>query len=83
MTEKSAQEPEFDLEKHRGRPFGIPHQEAIQVFKGLNAVTFGKEVTIIAGGGSKESVNKPLDLERIKAAMDPHAATGFASKNGA
>jgi hypothetical protein len=83
MTEKADQEPVVNLEKHQGRPFGISHQEAIQMFPGLNTATFGKEVTVIAGGGNSEAINKPLDLERIRAAMDPLAGTGFKSKNGA
>jgi hypothetical protein len=84
MSEKQTPESDaLDLEKHRDRAFGISHQEALQMVPGLTTATFGKEVTIIAGGGGKEAVNKPLDLARIRAAMDPLGATGFASQNTA
>lgn len=74
---------EFD--KFKNLPYGLEHKEAIQLFPELTdqSVTFGKEVTIIAGGGGKEATNKPLDLARIRAAMDPKAGIGFESLNNA
>ena len=74
---------EFD--KIKNLPYGLEHREAIQLFPELTDqnVTFGKEVTIIAGGGGKEATDKPLDLARIRAAMDPRAGIGFESLNNA
>ena len=67
---------EFD--KIKNLPYGLEHREAIQLFPELTNqnVTFGKEVTIIAGGGGKEATDKPLDL-------DPRAGIGFESLNNA
>lgn len=70
-----------ELDGYKKRPFGIEHQEAIQLFPEITTVNFGKDVTIIVGGGSPEETNKPLDLQRIHDAMDPKGGTGFESKN--